>query len=187
MDKKHSFCYDTGKFGRQTIIFTLVLCSFFLLFQLIPPEEVTYRVNGVVQPSTEETAQYMRSRTFPLVGGIAVLMLSSGVYFIWLGKKNEKLALRLKQDGMRLTAKFTGFENGNIAIKGQGTLKHLQCAFADGVGNTYVFKSFLLQKDPTPFLTNGELLVYHEPGNMKVYFVDVDGSVNIAGNNIIEK
>ena len=185
MDKKHSFCYDTGKFGRQTIIFTLVLCSFFLLFQLIPPEEVTYRVNGVVQPSTEETAQYMRSRTFPSVGGIAVLMLSSGVYFIWLGKKNEKLALRLKQDGMRLTAKFTGFVAGKISVN-RRTLEHLQCAYTDGIGNTYIFKSFLLQKDPTPFLNNGELLIYHEPGNMKVYFVDVDGSVNIAGNNIIE-
>jgi hypothetical protein len=118
MDKKHSFYYNMDKYTKQKIIFVLVFTPISLFFLVFRPEDIRYRAVGF---TAEESAPYMRALAFPLIGGTSLLMIRD----IWVEKKNKKLAVRLKQDGVRLTAKFTGFENGNIAIKGQGTLKHL--------------------------------------------------------------
>ena len=164
----------------------LAFLSVALIMQLIPisPENFTYRVNGIRQPSTEESVAVFRL-SFLLAFGISGLglMLAGGIV-AGQAAARKKRALRLKNEGMCVTARATEITPTGVRVN-RRCLTHLSCAYAAPGGITYIFKSGTLRMDPMPYLNQGEVKVYYDRNNMKRYFVDVDGSAGM-GSRVIE-
>ena len=80
-----------------------------------------------------------------------------------------------KEQGIKMSAEVIDFQ-GTARTVNNNRLTRLTCT-AKINGTDYIFKSQPLRLNPVPFLKNGLVDVYYDLGNMKRYFIDVDGSV----------
>ena len=175
---KHKFEYNLARVGWGLILFGSIYVFIAVIAMLTQP---AINVNGVLQPPSMKNS-ILFSVPF---GGAGLVPIIIGIRRIIREKKDEALKARLKQDGICIVAELTGFEGTNVKVNGK-TIERLQCAYTDNIGTTYIFKSRALRKDPTPYLEEKKVYVYHELSNMKVYYVDVEGSAEYFGSNIIE-
>ena len=177
--KQKSFLYNFSVAGTVLLLLGGIFSSVALVLQFIPisPESVTVSVNGVPQPPTAETLGNFRLIFLLTFGGVgAILMIIGGIFYSRnkRARKNEKW---LKNNGVRLIGEVTGLEYSNVRINGHST-QYLLCSYRELEGRTYVFKSRILRINPVPYLDEDKIIIYHEKGNIKNYFVDVDGSIN---------
>lgn len=157
-----------------------------VLIQLIPlaPESVSVYANGVLQPSTEETVRTFRFIFLLVFGSLgAAMILIAGIAALH-NILRGRLARRLKTEGVMVTAGIVGYAPSAIYVN-RRSLMRLRCAYAAPDGKTYIFKSGFLRMDPAPYLNTGQITVYYDPGNVRRYFVDVDGSAG-AGSQVVE-
>lgn len=184
--KPKSFLQSFTWIATALMIMGGVFLAIAIVIQLIPlnPEHITVNIDGVRQTSTEETLDMFRW-IFLLSFGIpgSIMLVAGGIV---AGQKvlRDKRDQRLKEDGVRVTAEVTGFENSFLRVNHQ-RLPRLQCAYKTLDGKTYIFKSRLLRLDPSAYLKDSKVQVYYDKDNMKRYFVDVDGSVGV-GEKVIE-
>ena len=179
--KQKSFIYD---FTWVSIM----LIGMGILFLLVPtilqivdisPESVNYYHNGVKQPSTQETLNSFRMMFWLIFGSFALVMLIIGTIFAIRRKTRNNKNETLKREGTRLYAEFSGFAGSNVEVNNRN-VSRLLCKYTDNQGRTYVFKSGLLRIDPSHYLRDGRVIVYHERGNLKKYFVDIDASAGLG-------
>ena len=152
-----------------------------LIIQLVPiePENIQHYRNGVHQVSTQDSVKTLRMifwLTFGLIGFVEIIV--GGI--IYLRKKSaKKNAERLKANGRRIYADYSGYEASNVYVNNSRLLR-LVCSYTDTQGRTFIFKSGLLRMNVDHYLRNGKVNVYHDRNNMKDYFVDVDGSAGLG-------
>ena len=118
------------------------------------------------------------------VGGVGLALFGIGAATAGHTFLQALRARRLKADGMHILAQLIEVEPTNTTVDNQ-RLVRLRCSFTDARGTTFVFRSGMLRRDPTPFLQDGAVHVYHDPYEMRRYFVDVDASVGL-GERLVE-
>ena len=168
------------------ILMGLVFSGVAVTMQLVPiaPENITVRVNGVIQPSTEQSVFEMRLIFLLSFGIVGAGLLIAGFVVAGRMAARKKLARYLKDEGLCITAQATECTPTSVRVN-RRYLTRLNCAYAASDGITYIFKSGTLRMNPMPYLNQGEVKVYHDRNNIKRYFVDIDGSVG-AGTKVIE-
>ena len=158
-----------------------------LIFQ--PGRMVT--INGAYRPLTEADAWigWLFGGIFWTIG---VIFLMVGLVFLVRPAKRRREIERLKREGVRIEATVQSCEPSNIRLgvttggigdhggMGGRATYHLTCSYEDFHGTTYVFKSDLLREDPTPYLQDGKVVVYHDRGGMNPNYVDVDESIGLG-------
>ena len=186
MSKQKSFLMNFSWVAVMLISMGLVFLSIAVVMQLVPIalEDIRNTVNGVPQRSTADSVEMFRL-TFLLAFGIPSLMLltAGGIVGGCIAAR-KKRARWLKAEGRCITAQITGCTPTNVRVNYR-YLMRLNCAYAASGGVTYIFKSGTLRMDPMPYLSQGEVKVYHDRNDIKRYFVDVDGSVGM-GSRIVE-
>lgn len=180
--KQKSFLQSLTWVSVMLLVMGLVFLSVAIILQLVPlqPEDITYSVNGVRRPSTQETVSTFRL-IFLLVFGLIGLGLSTGgVISLVRSAGRRSRESQLKAEGAYLTAYVTDYAPSAVRVNNR-SLARIRCAYNAPDGSTYIFKSGLLRMDPYPYLTEGQLRVYYDPNNMSRYFVDVDESAGLGG------
>ena len=170
--KKKSFIYQTWWMGLIPILIGLVFVSVATMMQVIPMTGVN--INGVYTESISAI------RTFRLIflaafGGIGFLLLVIGLCLIGYAKSQKNKNQSLKEQGIKISAEVIDFQSTALSVNHR-RLSRLACT-AKINGTDYIFKSQPIRLNPLPFLKNNRVDVYYDLGNMKRYFVDVDGSV----------
>jgi len=157
-----------------------------IVMQLVPisPENMTVYRNGIRQPATEETVRIFRLIFLGVFGGLGLIFSTIGGAFALRPMSKRRRSERLKREGALLVAEAVGLEASQIRVNLR-PLSYLRCAYESPTGETYIFKSDLLRADPTPHLDEGKVNVYYDRENMRKYFVDVDGSVEL-GSRVFE-
>jgi len=203
---------SSGNTGQKSYLFSffpngigfLVLGGIFLcvalVFQVIPldPYTINLTINGVRQPPTMETVSRFRN-LFLLVFGLAGLIsIILGALCVSYMTTRRKKALRLKEDGVQITAKATecvpsmlhtfkwwsltwgigisSCRGRSFAARRHRHLLRLHCSYKDTDGTTHQFKSDYLRRDPLKELAKRQVTVYRDRNDPDCYFVDVDGS-----------
>lgn len=172
--------------GAALLSLGLVFLIAAAVVQLIPidPNSVNLYINGIRQPPTQETVRTFRLLFLLIFGIFAVAAAGAGGALIGRAALKRRGAESLKENGTCLTATVVAFSPSRVSVN-HGRLQRLVCSYTDFRGQTYIFKSDLLRNDPVPFLPNGEVKVYHDREDMRMYFVDVDGSIGI-GTRVME-
>ena len=147
-------------------------------------------VNGVPRIMTEQDVLMFRSIFGGVMGTVGIIMIIIGFVMFKRKSKRKKEIELLKREGMMVVADVTGCQIAETrfttTVNGRRQIDYeLTCSYTDVMGQTYLFTSDKLRKDPTPFLENGKVNVYCDRTNMKPYFVDIDGSIGL-GSRIIE-
>jgi len=157
-----------------------------IVIQFIPmnPENMTIYRNGIRQPATEETVRTFRLIFLGVFGGLGLIFSTIGGIFALRPMMRRRRSERLKQEGALLVAEAIGLESLPIRATHRA-LSYLQCAHQTPTGETYLFRSDLLRTDPIPFLDEKKVNVYYDREDMRKYFVDVDGSVEM-GSRVFE-
>lgn len=170
--KKKSFIYHTWWIGLIPLLIGIVFAIIATVFQFVTIKGIT--VNDVY---TESASAIREFRLIFLLGfGIAGIILQLvGTFYIFFASRQELKNQRLKELGIKVTAKVIDFKASSVRVNHQRLLR-LQCT-AKINGTDYIFKSQTLRLNPVPFLKNETVDVYYDLGNMKRYFVDIDGSV----------
>jgi len=171
-----------------------------LIFQVIPldPYTISVTINGVRQPPTMETVSRFRNLFLLAFGLAGLLVVIPGVLCILYTTTRRKTALRLKQEGVQITARATesvpsmlhtfkwwsltwgigisSCRGRSFAARRHRHLLRLHCRYKDSDGVTYEFKSDYLRRDPLKQLAKRQVTVYYDRNDPNCYFVDVDGS-----------
>jgi len=147
-------------------------------------------INGVYRAVTESEALLFGLFFGGIFGGIGLASLIFGFITLKRGSKRKKEIELLKREGMMVVADVTGCEVAKsrirVNVNGRTQVNYeLTCSYQDLAGKTYILRSDLIRKDPTPFLEDGKVNVYCDRTNMKPYFVDIDGSIGL-GSRVIE-
>lgn len=184
--KQKSFLQSFAWVGIMLLVLGSVFLGVAVVMQLVPlnPENMSIYSNGLRQPSTKETVRTFRL-IFLLVFGILGLgMAIAGSIVAGRARAQRRLACRLKEEGVCLTAEVAGISPSAVRVNYR-SLVRVRCSYTDFGGRTYIFKSGLLRMDPMPYLPQGYVNVYHERDNISRYFVDIDGSVGL-GTRVVE-
>ncbi|GAB2022817.1 hypothetical protein RyT2_18910 [Pseudolactococcus yaeyamensis] len=170
--KKKSFTFKTWWIGLIPMLIGGVFVIVATMMQLIPMAGVN--INGVY---TENVSEIQGFRLIFLAGfgGIGFILLLIGLSFIGYAKQQKNKNQSLKEQGVKVNAEIIDFQATSLSVNNRRLLK-LACT-AKINGTDYIFKSQPLRRNPLPFLENNWVDVYYDLGNMKRYFVDVDGSV----------
>ena len=176
--KPKSFLLSFTFVGIMLIIMGSTFVSIALIFQIIPltPEDINMFVNGVRQPATLETLRNFRLLFLAIFGGIGLILLIIGGIIIGRLQTVRKKEQYLKTSGICLLAEVVELEFSSLRVNNRPT-RYLQCLYTDAKGKAYIFKSRILRINPIPYLDEDKIKIYHERGNMRNYFVDVDGSI----------
>lgn len=184
--KPKSFVQSFSWIGGLLLAMGILLFAVAIVMQLVPlsPADMNVYINGVRQPATSETVRIFRM-SFLLAFGVAGLGLAVGGGVV-IGRRKAQRGRnrRLKEEGLCLTAEASGYAPSNVRVNHR-MLTRLVCAYTDGSGRTFLFKSGLLRMDPMPYLPQGQVQVYCDRDDMSRYFVDVDGSVGL-GDRLVE-
>ena len=154
----------------------LIGTAIVLQFVHIAPENVSLYSNGVKQVSTEEsvtTARFISLLTLGISG--LVFFIAGGIVAVCITSR-KKRDVRLKQEGVCITALATEC-TGSAARINYRRLQRLSCSYKAPNGTTYIFKSGFLRLNPIPYLQQGAVKVYHDRSDITHYFVDIDGSL----------
>jgi hypothetical protein len=172
--KQRSFLLNTTGSDFLTLVFGAIFMSFSLIVILEEVEE---------------------SRTDILIfGSIGLVIFIFGFVTLIRGMIRRREIKQLKRQNTFVIADVIGCKLSNIRVtknkrrrnnhrEGQ-PVYYLRCSYQSIYGETYIFKSDLLNEDPTPYL-KGKVNVYCDEDYMKPYFVDVDGSIGLK-NRVIE-
>ena len=170
--KQKSFIYQTWWVGLIPLLIGCVFMIVAVVMQLV--SMVGVDVNGVY---TESASAIQNFRLIFLAAfgssGFMTFLIGLGLIVYPYYRKNKNQ--RLKAQGAKLTAKVVDFQATALDVNHR-RLSRLTCT-AKINGTDYMFKSQPLRLNPIPFLKNDWVDVYYDLGNMKHYFVDVDGSV----------
>ncbi len=108
-------------------------------------------------------------------GGIGALFLVLGVVFLLLMLRRRALHQQLFAEGHYVMAQVTSvLPNYNVRVNGR-TPFVAECSYTDPeTGVCHLFQSRNIFFDPTSFLMDAQVPVYHKPGDFRHYYVDVD-------------
>lgn len=185
--RQRSFLQSFILVGVMLLVMGIVFSAVAVIMQLVSlsPESMTLTVNGERVPATEDTLALFR-RIFLLGFGIVglILLFAGGAALgTHVGKKRK--AAWLKAEGAHIRAEVTEVEPTAVYVNHR-PLGRIFCSYTDYTGTTYIFKSGSLRIDPVPYLRDGCVDVYYDRGDMKKYFVDVDGSVGLGSGRVVE-
>ena len=191
MRKQKSFLRDNR--WIVAMVFGIIGVGFLpigILGGILPRYGMTAWVNGVYRQLTMNEVWMFRGifgGTFGLIGFVFLIV---ALILLKRGSKRRKEIELLKREGMMVVADVTGCQSAETrfttTVNGRHQIDYeLTCSYTDVMGQTYIFTSDKLHKDPTPFLEDGKVNVYCDRTNMKPYFVDIDGSIGL-GNRVIE-
>jgi len=176
-----------------------------LILQVAPinPYSIDVTISGVRQPPTMETVARVRVIFLYIFGLTGLQFGIPGALCLRYVIMRRKIASRLKEEGIRITAKavasvpsriykYTGRTlSWGIGISifcrgrswwcrwGHRHLVRLHCSYQDSASVFHQFKSDFLQADPLPRLPGGTVTVYCDREKFGCYFVDVDGSIEV--------
>ena len=170
--KKKSFIYQTWWIGLIPMLVGFIFMIVATVIQLVPMDGVD--INGVYT----ENASAIRDFRFIFLaafGGTGLFIFMIGLLLIGYSKYQKVKNQRLKEHGIKISAEVIDFQGTALTVN-NNRLTRLTCT-AKINGTDYIFKSQPLRLNPVPFLKNDLVDVYYDLGNMKRYFVDVDGSV----------
>ena len=186
MAKQKSFLVRFTWVAVMLLFMGLIFSSVALVLQLVPiaPENISVSVNGVRQPSTQESVDTFRF-IFLMAFGIPglALLISGGIAAACMSARKRRVKA-LKNEGACVTAMATELTPSAIRVNHR-YLMRLNCAYTAPNGTTYIFKSRILRMNPFPYLNEGWVKVYYDRDNIKRYFVDVDSSVGL-GTRLVE-
>lgn len=184
--KVKSFLYTFTWVGGLLLFIGLALLTVGIVIQFIPmqPENITAVVDGVRQPATEASIKTFRLIFLLAFGLVGLILTIAGTIVVGRTLRKNKLAKHLKENGVRVLAQWTENSPSSVRVNNRQTYV-LRCIYAAPGGQTYIFKSGHLRMDPVPYLTDGQVYVYHAPDDIGRYFVDVDGSTGM-GNKLVE-
>lgn len=116
--------------------------------------------------------QFVFLLSFGLPG---LILISVGLGILLHHSRRKRSAQYLMDTGNLIICDNLNVTYSNIRINYEHKL-YLTCSYVDNNGETYIFKSPILRYDPTPYL-NDQVNVYHDPYDIKKYYIDIDGSL----------
>ena len=170
--KKKSFIYQTWWIGLIPLLIGFIFMVVAVVMQLVPMTGV--EINGVYTESVSAVRNF-RLIFLAAFGGVGFILLLIGLYLIGYPYYQNNKNQRLIEQGTKITAKFVDFQATALNVNNSRLLRLTCTGKINGV--YYIFKSQPLRRNPVPFLRDDLIDVYYDLGNMKRYFVDVDGSV----------
>ncbi|GHU39416.1 hypothetical protein FACS1894192_12740 [Bacilli bacterium] len=169
--KRKSFIYQTWWIGLIPLLVGCVFMSVAVVMQLVPMDGVD--LNGVYTESTSAIHNF-RLIFLAAFGGSGLMTFLIGLCLVAYPKYQKNKNQNLKAQGIKVSAEVIDFQATALNVNNR-SLSKLTCT-AKINGTDYIFKSQPLGLNPLPFLKNERVDVYYDLGNMKRYFVDVDGS-----------
>lgn len=170
--KQKSFIYQTWWIGLIPLLIGCVFMIVAEVMQLVPIDGVD--INGVYSESASEI-HHFRLLFLAAFGGTSLILITIGLFIIGYPVYQKLKNQRLKEEGIKMSAEVIDFQETGLSVNHRRIPK-LVCT-AKINGTDYIFRSQTLRLNPIPFLKNGRVDVYYDLGNIKHYFVDVDGSV----------
>lgn len=170
--KKKSFIYQTWVIGLIPMLVGFIFMIVATVIQLVPMDGVD--INGVYTKNASAIRDF-RFIFLAAFGGTGLFIFMIGLLLIGYPKYQKVKNQRLKEQGIKISAEVIDFQGTALTVN-NNRLTRLTCT-AKINGTDYIFKSQPLRLNPVPFLKNDLVDVYYDLGNMKRYFVDVDGSV----------
>ena len=186
MRRRQSFFQNFMWASVLLVIMGLVFCGagVAMQFMYIDPDGTLETVDGEEYPATEKSAAELCEAFLLSFGGVGIILLGIGGCIGLPGVLHRARARRLRADGICVLADVVDTTATNVYVNGTH-LTRLRCSYTDMRGTTYTFRSGMLRADPRPFLQEGKVSVYHDPYNMRRYFVDVDASAGV-GTRIVD-
>ena len=170
--KKKSFIYQTWWIGLIPMLVGFIFIIVATVIQLVPMDGID--INGVYTENISAISDF-RFIFLAVFGGSGLFIFMIVLLLIGYSKHQKVKNKWLKEQGIKMSAEVIDFQ-GTARTVNNNRLTRLTCT-AKINGTDYIFKSQPLRLNPVPFLKNGLVDVYYDLGNMKRYFIDVDGSV----------
>ena len=184
--KNKGFIQDYAWVGLMLLVLAAIFASVAIVMQIVPinPESVHVFIGRVRQPQTIETVDALRRIMLLVFGILGAVMGAAGIIIILRAGARRAMTQALKETGAAIAAYVTGMAAASVPVNARYRGGRLMCT-GEIDGQAYIFKSDPLRLNPMPYLNQGQVTIYYDPGNLRSYFVDVDGSAGI-GSEIIE-
>lgn len=184
--KQKSFLQNLSFIWIMLLSMGIVFAAVGIIMLLIPlsPESMNLNVNGVPQAATDRDVFIFRMVFLGVFGTIGLGEIIAGLIVAARSNARRKMAERLKSEGVRIVAEATSGETSSVRLNYR-YMERLRCSYIGPGGKTYIFKSGYLRADPTPYLVDNKVTVYHDRDDISRYFVDIDGSVGL-GSRVVE-
>ncbi|MHC5248479.1 hypothetical protein [Enterococcus sp. LJL90] len=176
--KPKSFVYRFSWVAILLAALSLIFIGVAVIMQVVPidSDHFNLSVNGVRQTYNSENLRTFRLIFLAAFGGIGgVLLLVAVILFARSARKNRRIE-NLRATGKKVLAEVVDYNFSGVTVNNRRAT-YLICSYQAKSGEHLNFKSPLLRRDPTPYLPNGEVIVYYDKTNLKNYFVDIDGSM----------
>jgi len=190
MRRQKSFLRDNRRIVAMVFgIIGVVFLPIGILGGILPRYGMTAWINGVYRQMTMNEVWMFRGIFGGVFGLIGLVFLIVAFVLLKGGSKRRREIELLKREGMMIVADVTGCEqniNHAVRINGGAQINYeLTCSHTDVMGQTFIFTSDPLRKDPTPFLQDSKVNVYCDRRAMNPYFVDIDESIGL-GSRVFE-
>ena len=177
-NRRGSFVQSLAWAGYLLLAMGAVFLAIAAVTQFVPlnPENINLSGNWANRLSGSEIVRRGRLILLLVFGLIGLGLAAAGAAIAGRDRAQRALSRRLKAEGVCLNAEVVECIQTMVHV-GSRNLLRLRCVYAAPGGKTIPFKSRLLRADPTPYLKKGRVSVYCDRGDMRKYYVDVDGSV----------
>ncbi len=118
-----------------------------------------------------------------ILGGMGAVFFGTGLAVLLYFRRKERRKAQLTQRGIPVTTRYQEvIRNEMLSVNGRHPYQVLTQWLNPDTGDVHIFKSDNLFFDPSEYLTQDEIFVYMEPGNPRIYHMDLSFLPQLASS-----